>query len=273
MHYLRQNSGTGAGSGPTVNIGPALDANGAEYTGLVIGDLTLIKNGTSAAMAANATLTHTSNGHYDLVMIGNNADTVGRLRVRCNKSGYQIPPLEFMVIEEAVYDALFASGAAGYNATTPPTAAEISAALLTDLPAQLVGTRITLGQQVFVRGQPLRIVQGDSGDVDHDTEIRFHWDNPPDLSGATVNFYGQHRDDATDLFSWDADFETISATREDIVVEWDDDMSEALTSGQYDCRLVVEFADGQQYHLVIGQEGSDRYIFPLDVLPAWEGSP
>lgn len=112
MQFLRLNSGTGAGSGPTISIGPALDSAGAEYTGLVIGDLTLVKNGTSAAMAANATLTHTSNGHYDLVMIGNNADTLGRLKIRCNKATYQIPPQEFMVLPATVYDALVT------NATT-----------------------------------------------------------------------------------------------------------------------------------------------------------
>lgn len=110
MHYMRQNSGTGAGSGDTVTIGPALDSAGAEYTGLVIGDLTLTKNGTSAAMAANATLTHTSNGFYDLVMIGNNADTVGKLTIRCNKTTYQIPPAKYVVLTAVAYDALVANG-------------------------------------------------------------------------------------------------------------------------------------------------------------------
>src|SRR5688572_17276100 len=124
MNFLRQSSGTGAGSGPTISIGPALDSTGAEYTGLVIGDLTLTKNGVSAAMAANATLTHTSNGHYDLVMIGNNVDTVGRLKIRCNKSGYQIPIEKFDVVEEVVYDALFASGALGYVANAPVNVAQ-----------------------------------------------------------------------------------------------------------------------------------------------------
>jgi hypothetical protein len=110
MHYMRQSSGTGAGSGDTVTIGPCLDSAGAEYTGLVIGDLTITKNGSSAAMAANATLTHTSNGFYDLVMIGNNADTVGKLTIRCNKSTYQIPPAKYVVLTAVAYDALVANG-------------------------------------------------------------------------------------------------------------------------------------------------------------------
>lgn len=115
MQYLRQNSGTGAASGVTISIGPALDSVGAEYTGLVIGDLTLVKNGTSAVMAANSTLTHVSNGHYDLVTIGNNADTLGRLDIRCNKAAYQIPPREFMVLPVTVYDAIVANAAGGAN--------------------------------------------------------------------------------------------------------------------------------------------------------------
>jgi hypothetical protein len=124
MQLLRQNSGSGAGSGVTISLGPCLDSTGAEYTGLVIGDLTIVKNGTSAAMASAATLTHNSNGHYDLVTIGNNADTSGRLRIRCNKSGYQIPPLEFMVLPATVYDAHVTNATntnGGLLAATSPT--------------------------------------------------------------------------------------------------------------------------------------------------------
>ena len=135
MQFLKQNSGTGGGSGVTISVGPCLDSAGAEYTGLVIGDLTLTKNGTSAAMAANATLTHTSNGHYDLVTIGNNADTLGRLRIRCNKSGYQIPPLEFMVLPAMIYDSLVAATDrldvnVTHIADTSQTARDIGASVL-----------------------------------------------------------------------------------------------------------------------------------------------
>lgn len=128
MLYLRQASGTGAASGPTLSIGPVLDSTGAEYTGLAIGDLTLAKNGTESALAANATLTHSSNGHYLLVCIGNNADTIGRGQIRCNKSGYQFCPLEFEVLHANVYDVLF-----GSTAPSTHTAAQVATALLTDL--------------------------------------------------------------------------------------------------------------------------------------------
>jgi hypothetical protein len=99
----------------TLNIGPALDSTGAEYTSLVIGDLTICKAGTSAAMASAATLTHTSNGHYDLVMTTGNTDTLGTIQIRCNKSTYQIPTLELMVLPATVYDALVTNAAGGAN--------------------------------------------------------------------------------------------------------------------------------------------------------------
>lgn len=92
----------------TISIGPCLDADGAEYAGLVIGDLTLTKNGASAAMASAATLTATSNGHYDLVTTTGNMDALGRLRIRCDKSTYQIPVIEGMVVPAMVYDSLVA---------------------------------------------------------------------------------------------------------------------------------------------------------------------
>lgn len=96
----------------TLRIGPCLDSAGAEYTGLVIGDLTLTKAGTSAAMAAAATLTHIANGHYSLVTIVGNTDTIGSLRIDCNKATYQIPPVEGEVLPATVFDALVT------NATT-----------------------------------------------------------------------------------------------------------------------------------------------------------
>lgn len=100
----------------TLSIGPIMDSAGAEYTSAVIGDITITKNGTSAAMASAATLTHVSNGHYDLVCTTGNTDTVGQTSFRCNKSTYQMPVVYVNVVEEAVYDAFFAASAVGYSA-------------------------------------------------------------------------------------------------------------------------------------------------------------
>jgi len=102
MQFLKQSTAF------TAIIGPILDSAGAEYTGAVIGDLSISKNGTEAAMASAATLTHVSNGHYTLVGTTGNSDTLGRLGIRCNKVGYQVPPLRYIVVPANVFDSLVA---------------------------------------------------------------------------------------------------------------------------------------------------------------------
>ena len=99
MQYLRQSTAF------TVTVGPILDSAGAEYTGAVIGDLSIRKHdGSINAMAAAATLTHSANGIYTLVGTTGNSDTLGRLDIHCNKSTYQMPPVKFDVIPAMVYD-------------------------------------------------------------------------------------------------------------------------------------------------------------------------
>lgn len=91
----------------TLIIGPVLDSAGAEYASAVIGDLSISKNGgTLTAMAAAATLTHIANGQYTLVTTTANLDTLGRAQITCNKSTYQMPPVNLMVLPSTVFDAL-----------------------------------------------------------------------------------------------------------------------------------------------------------------------
>jgi hypothetical protein len=94
----------------TTVVGPILDSTGAVYTGAAIGDLNITKNGTTAAMAAAATLTHDHNGHYLLVMTTGNTDTLGRLDITCNKSTYAMPPKVFEVLAAAAFDTLVTNG-------------------------------------------------------------------------------------------------------------------------------------------------------------------
>ncbi len=102
----------------TVTVGPILDPDGLEYTGAVIGDLSIRKHdGSVAAMAAAATLTHSANGEYTLVTTTGNTDTIGRLQIHCNKSGYQMPKYEGMVLHANVYDVKY--GSTGYPANQP----------------------------------------------------------------------------------------------------------------------------------------------------------
>ena len=91
----------------TLIVGPILDSAGAEYTGAVIGDLSISKNGgTLTALAAAATLIHIANGQYTLVMTTGNLDTLGRLQITCNKSTYQMPPIGLNIVPAMVFDSM-----------------------------------------------------------------------------------------------------------------------------------------------------------------------
>jgi hypothetical protein len=91
----------------TLIVGPILDSSGAEFTTAVIGDLSISKNGgTLTAMASAATLTHIANGQYTLVTTTGNLDTLGRAQITCNKSTYQMPTVNLMVVPANVFDSM-----------------------------------------------------------------------------------------------------------------------------------------------------------------------
>jgi uncharacterized protein YjbJ (UPF0337 family) len=98
----------------TVMVGPVLDADGVAVTTAVVGDFKLSKNGGApAALNASATLTHRNTGHYSLALTASDLDTVGQAEVVIDKTTDACPPKEVTVLEEAVYDALFAASAVG----------------------------------------------------------------------------------------------------------------------------------------------------------------
>ena len=91
----------------TLIVGPILDSTGAEFTTAVIGDLSISKNGgTLTAMASAATLTHIANGQYTLVTTTGNLDTLGMAQITCNKSTYQMPTVNLMVVPANVFDSM-----------------------------------------------------------------------------------------------------------------------------------------------------------------------
>lgn len=91
----------------TYTVGPILDSAGAEYASAVIGDLSISKiGGTLTALASTATLTYIANGQYTLALRTTDAGTLGHAQILCNKSTYQMPTLELMVIPATVFDAL-----------------------------------------------------------------------------------------------------------------------------------------------------------------------
>ena len=108
----------------TLIVGPCLDSTGAEYAGLIITDLSLSKNGgTLTALASAATLTLIANGQYTLVLTTGNLDTLGRAQITCNKSTYQMPSIELMVLPSTVFDALVTNAVNAMGGLVGATAA------------------------------------------------------------------------------------------------------------------------------------------------------
>lgn len=98
----------------TVIVGPVLDAAGVAITDAVVGDFKLAKNGAApAALNGSATLTHRNTGHYSLALTTSDLDSVGQSEVVIDKTTAACPVKVITVIEQAVYDALFAAFATG----------------------------------------------------------------------------------------------------------------------------------------------------------------
>ncbi len=133
----------------TVLIGPVLDSTGASYASAVIGDFNITKNGTTAAMAATATATHSHNGMYLIAFTTGNTDTLGMLTVSLNKSTYAMSPGNYEVITSSTFDALVtnaATAAGGLGDMIRVNGQLLSAAGTVTLPGTVASTtNITAG--------------------------------------------------------------------------------------------------------------------------------
>jgi hypothetical protein len=99
-----------------VTVGPVLDADGVAVTGGVVADFKISKNGGApAALNGSATLTHRHTGFYSLSLTTSDVDTVGTAEVVIDDTVNACPMKEIQVVEPAVYDALYADAAAGYQ--------------------------------------------------------------------------------------------------------------------------------------------------------------
>jgi hypothetical protein len=95
-------------------VGPVLDASGVAVTDCVVADFEgSVNGGDPAALNGSATLTHRGVGFYSLALTATDLATVGSFEVTINDTVNACPVKELTVIEEAVYDALFAAGATG----------------------------------------------------------------------------------------------------------------------------------------------------------------
>jgi hypothetical protein len=112
MQYLRQSTAS-----QSVLIGPFVDSsNGVDAeTSLTINasDIRLSANGGNMVAKNNLGGTHDEAGWYTITLDATDTATVGRLQLSVAVSGALPVFAEFQVLEEAVYDALFASGATG----------------------------------------------------------------------------------------------------------------------------------------------------------------
>lgn len=112
MIFLKQSTAS-----QSVLIGPFVDSTDGvtAETGLTIAntDIRLSKAGGNMAAKNSGGATHDEAGWYTITLDATDSNTVGSLQVSVAVSGALPVFAEFQVLEEAVYDALFASGATG----------------------------------------------------------------------------------------------------------------------------------------------------------------
>jgi len=104
MQFLKQSTAA------SVIVGPVLDADGNAFTSAVIGDFNVTKNGTTAALAAAATATHSHNGHYVIALTTGNTDTLGRLAISMNRATYAMTIFRYDVLTANQFDAIVTNG-------------------------------------------------------------------------------------------------------------------------------------------------------------------
>ncbi len=114
MFYLKQSTAS-----QSVLLGPFVDDTdrATAESGLTIAntDIRLSKNGGNMAAKNSGGGTHDENGWYSITLDATDTDTVGRLQVSCKVAGALAVWAEFQVLEEAIYDALIAASAAGFD--------------------------------------------------------------------------------------------------------------------------------------------------------------
>jgi hypothetical protein len=119
MIYARQSTAI------IVTVGPVLDADGVAVTGGVVADYKISKNGGApAALNGSATYTHRHTGYGSLSLTATDVGTVGTVEITMDDTVNSCPIKEITVLEEAVYDALFAASAPGYVANAPVNVAQ-----------------------------------------------------------------------------------------------------------------------------------------------------
>lgn len=146
--YLRQSTATTEilavvldDSGDPVGSIPASETIGAAYkAGSTSGGIALVP----------ADFTFIDSGQLQLALTADDTDTPGQLLVILEDSGFTSQAFIFQVLEEAVYDATYASGATGY-ATGPPEQEHVPAS-----------RTALLNKRLEHEGDPIELTVGDT---------------------------------------------------------------------------------------------------------------
>ncbi|PQO35873.1 hypothetical protein DTL21_08020 [Bremerella cremea] len=129
LGYLRQST-----ADQSRMIGPFLDDVDGKTpeTGLTIAntDIQIMANGAAAAVKNSGGATHRANGEYSITFNATDTANVGELLVSVVVAGALPVRAKFVVLEEAVFDALLAAGAAAkVDLIDQPNAAAITTVL------------------------------------------------------------------------------------------------------------------------------------------------
>ena len=162
MTVLRQSTAR------TILVGPILDSSGAAKTDEVVGNVRATKNGTVGTLDGSATLTHDHAGKYKLALTANDTDTVGVLQISLTSGTNDMPVVHTNVVEEAIFDAIFAASAAGYATAANVSAVETDTQdIQSRLPAALTGDGNIKADTLRVGGtlQTAGDIIGDTNDI------------------------------------------------------------------------------------------------------------
>ena len=118
----------------TIRMGPALDKTDGVTEETALSPIVEVSknNGAFAARSSATAITHDSNGWYAVELNTTDTNTVGWLIAKFDDVATHLPVWhEFWVLEEAIYDALFAASAAGFDANADVTVGGFAAGAIT----------------------------------------------------------------------------------------------------------------------------------------------
>lgn len=151
--FLRQSTAS-----QEILLGPFVDATDGDTaeTALTIAntDIKIFKEGgTTLLDKNNGGATHISNGYYSAVLDATDTNTVGQLEVNVKVAGALAVRRSYQVVEEAVYDALFASGANLPDAILARNVSNVE----TTMPEHCLGTIVLALLEHAISGTTLTI--------------------------------------------------------------------------------------------------------------------